>query len=116
MQINSKSRLKQWQNSGVDILLIDVQSKEDFQKRRIPFAVSIPFMQTADFVEEVKSHAASIHIISRHRHIVLFCANYQCPLSKQALLRLEVAGFTNVCVFKEGVEGWFEKSDDLAAA
>ena len=102
MQTVSKSQLQQSINSKENILLINVLSKENFNKQHIPGSINIPAKDNAHFVKDVEAQAQS-----KNQSIVVYCANTACDASEQAAQKLEDAGFTNVQRFKEGVEGWF---------
>jgi len=110
MQIVSKSQLKQRIDSKQDMLLIDVLPEDSFKQHSIPGSINIPFKDNVNFVQKVEQRMAS-----KNQSIVVYCANSQCTLSKQAAQKLENSGFTNVQAFEEGVEGWFGKSISWAA-
>jgi len=111
MRTISKSQLKQCIDNKEDVLVIDVLSKENFQKQHIPGAINIPLKDNANFVNDVAQHAAS-----KDQRIIVYCLNTQCPLSRQAAQKLESADYGNVWAFEEGVEGWFGKPAGQAAA
>ena len=111
MQAIGKLQLQQWVAQKQDMLLIDVLPKADFQNQHVPGAINIPFKDNPDFVDAVRKHVAS-----KDQDIVVYCRNSQCLLSKEAAQDLESAGFTRIRAFEEGVEGWFGKSTDQAAA
>ena len=102
MQTITQSQLKQWLDSKQDMLLIDVLSKESFNKQHIPGSINIPVKDNANFVKDVEDRATS-----KNQRIVVYCANTQCDASQKAAQQLENAGFTNIQRFEEGVEGWF---------
>jgi rhodanese-related sulfurtransferase len=102
METVSKSQLQQWINNSEDMLIIDVLTKESFNKQHIPGSINVPIKDNANFVKDIESSAKS-----KSQRIVVYCANTQCDASEQAAQKLENAGFTNVVRFEEGVEGWF---------
>lgn len=110
MQIIRKSQLEKWISQKTDLLIIDILSKENFDSRRIPGAINIPFKNDENFICEVEKR-----VLSKDGRIVIYCLNKQCPLSSQAAGKLDNAGFANVYYLKEGIEGWFAKSKNVAA-
>ncbi len=109
MQNVSKSQLRQWIDNKQDMLLIDVLPRESFNKQHITGSVSVPLKNNPNFVQDVEVRANS-----KDQRIVVYCANLQCDASQQAASKLENAGFTNVCRFEEGVEGWFSEVNAAA--
>lgn len=102
MESVSKTQLQQWINGSEDMLLVDVLSKDSFNKQHIPGSINVPVKDNANFVKDIESSASS-----KSQRIVVYCANAQCDASEQAAQKLENAGFKNIIRFEEGVEGWF---------
>jgi len=110
MENVSREQLEEWIHNKDDILLIDILSKEDFDKRSIPGSINVPFKNNANFISDVERR-----LLSKQGRIILYCANKKCTLSSEAAQKLDNAGFANIYVLKEGVEGWLGKPRDEAA-
>ncbi|MFZ0564989.1 MAG: rhodanese-like domain-containing protein [Chlamydiales bacterium] len=83
-----------------NIVLINVLPSDLFEKEHIPNSINIP-SQRPDFVEQVKSE-----VVDKDTPIILYCSSPRSSLSKQAVIKLEKEGFTNVIHFKGGMEEW----------
>ncbi len=103
MTMISKTELKESIDQKQDMLLVDVQSEESFDRQHIPGAINAP-LDSPDFVRSVDSKTRS-----KEQRIVVYCAGASCNASQKALEALESAGFTNVERFEDGLEGWFGK-------
>ncbi len=44
--------------------------------------------------------------IPKDAEIVVYCTNYECPQSTLAAQKLAALGYTNVVVYKGGIEEW----------
>lgn len=88
-----------------DFVLINVLPTDPFNNQHIRTSINIPF-DNDDFVEMVKQVAGS-----KDRKIVVYCANFDCPVSPKAAKALEAAGFTNVFDYEGGTEDWFKAKD-----
>jgi rhodanese-related sulfurtransferase len=78
-------------------LIVDALPTEDYAKRHLPGAVSIP-IQHFD--------AAQVANIDRDRTIITYCADAQCDLSARAAARLVAEGFRNVHEYVGGIAEW----------
>jgi rhodanese-related sulfurtransferase len=100
MKMLSNEEFKHFRESGEQFTLLNVLPAGDFEKTKIPGAVSVP-VDEPDFVDRV-----SKMIGKKEEPVVTYCANEQCPASTQAAEKLEKAGFTDVYDFKGGFEAW----------
>jgi len=62
----SMEELKQRLDAGVDLVIVDVRSKEDFDEGHIPGAISIPWQQ------EMEARYAEL---PRDREIITYCGH-----------------------------------------
>ncbi|HEY3346919.1 MAG TPA: rhodanese-like domain-containing protein [Nitrospirota bacterium] len=94
-------------------LLIDVRSKEDYERAHIKGAISIPLPElsmTAD-----KSFA-------RDQDIIVYCGSFECQLSSNAAQTLHEMGYENVLEYEGGLKDWqtagfmVESKESLKAA
>lgn len=88
-----------------DFVLINVLSRDAFNKRHIRTSVNIP-VSSDDFEDRVESIAGS-----KDRKIVVYCANFDCDASPKAASKLEAAGFDEVYDYEGGTEDWFEQKE-----
>ena len=44
--------------------------------------------------------------VAKDAEIIAYCGGPQCPQSAQAAQKLMTLGYTNVRIYKEGLEGW----------
>lgn len=107
----STEKLKSLRKSNEGFLLIDVLSKEQFDKDHIPGARNVP-LDTVDFVEEVAARASG----SKGRRVVLYCGSQECNDSARAAQMLVASGFTNVLDYEGGLASWNESQRARAGA
>lgn len=105
MQTLTKAELKQMnEQEHEDFVLINVLSREDFNKKHIRTSINIHY-EDEDFAEKVEDVAGSLE-----RKIVLYCASFDCPASEEACEKLEEEGFTQVYDYEGGTKDWFEQN------
>ncbi|MBL8729690.1 MAG: rhodanese-like domain-containing protein [Planctomycetes bacterium] len=108
----STEKLQTLRKSAEGFLLIDVTSKESFDKDHIPGARSVP-LDVADFVGAVAEKASG----SKARKVVLYCSGPDCDASTKAVKKLVGGGFTSVIEYEGGLAAWNEsKKARLARA
>lgn len=84
--------------SGTPVVLLDARVGQWDDGRRLPNAkVLAPTATEAQALEAIGAKDALV---------VTYCANVQCPASKQLTLRLLEHGFTNVLKYPEGIDDW----------
>lgn len=103
MKTLKREELKKMIDAKEDFLLINVLSKENFDKQSIPGSKNIP-VEGTDFVKQVETTAGS-----KTKKIVTYCGGFQCTASPTAAKKLTDAGFTNVYEYSGGLEDWFKK-------
>lgn len=111
MQTINRKSLKQLLDTNQDALVINVLPEEKYEKQHIPGSINIPVKDNDSFAQEVEAKATS-----KDQRIIVYCANTECPLSGQALRKLENAGFSDVADYEEGTKGWFEQDNASQAA
>lgn len=93
--------LKKLRKGAEGFVLIDVLSKEQFDKEHIPGARNVP-IDTKDFAGMVAEKASG----SRNRKIVLYCGGPDCDASTKAVKMLMSNGFTSVHEYEGGMQSW----------
>ena len=84
-------------------LLIDVTSKESFDKDHIPGARSVP-LDCVDFAGAVAEKASG----SKARKVVLYASGPDSDQSSKAAKKLATNGFTDVVDYAGGLSAWNE--------
>jgi rhodanese-related sulfurtransferase len=93
----SKEHLKRMMDSGERFILIDVRSKEDYDKEHIKDAKSLP-------LDEVNAKAQQT--LKPSDSIIVYCDSYVCSASASAWKILTRMGYTNVRDYRGGVMEW----------
>ena len=81
--------------------IVDVNSKESFQKVHVPGAVHFE-SHRQDFAQMLPKDKDSL--------IVAYCGGVKCGAWKMAAEEACKLGYTNVRHFKEGISGWVAKN------
>ncbi|MEU4566644.1 adenylyltransferase/sulfurtransferase MoeZ [Micromonospora sp. NPDC023956] len=100
------AELKEWQDAGKDVFLVDVREPAEYEIVRIPGATLIP-----------KGEILSGEALSRFpqdRQIVLHCKSG--VRSAEALAALKAAGFTDAVHVQGGVLSWIKQIDPTLPA
>ncbi|MBG56832.1 MAG: sulfurtransferase [Porticoccus sp.] len=103
MQTISREELEAMNGSEKrDFVLINVLPREDFRHEHIRTSINIP-KASEDFSDEVERVAGS-----KEREVVLYCANFDCPLSAEAARELDEKGFNHVYDYEGGSADWLK--------
>jgi rhodanese-related sulfurtransferase len=93
-------RVKNLLDGGEKILLVDLRPAGDFQKARLPGAISIPISELQKRHQE----------IPKSGRVILYCA---CPPGgvdeSYSYLALQGKGYRNVSVLEDGFSGWAQR-------
>src|SRR5262245_13357035 len=95
------AELKEWQDAGKDIFLVDVREPAEFEIVRIPGSVLIP---KGDIIS-----GEALAQLPQDRQIVLHCKSG--VRSAEALAALKAAGFKDAVHVQGGVLGWIKTVD-----
>lgn len=87
--------------SNKNFVLVDARSREDYDQKHIPGAVSIPAEDIGNYADKLDKDA----------EIITYCGSYQCPASTMAAKELTRLGFRNVRDYKGGIKEWEEKGN-----
>lgn len=105
MNTITAEKLKSLIESGEDIILINVLGPDSFRKCHIKSSRNIPIHEREAFLNEIQN-------LDQNKKIILYCANYSCPASRNAysaLETLESFDTSNVFAYEGGIEEWVEK-------
>jgi rhodanese-related sulfurtransferase len=95
----TREQLKRKIDAREDFVLIDVLSRESYQREHLPGAVNIP-------VNEVNEE--SVARLPKDKDIVVYCGSFECMASSMAARKIEELGFTRVIDFEGGIADWKE--------
>ncbi|MBD3310281.1 rhodanese-like domain-containing protein [Candidatus Woesearchaeota archaeon] len=101
MKTLKKEELKKMIDGDEEFKLIDVLSKDAFEKKRIPGSVNIPVDE--DFEEKIKEKYPD-----KDTKIVVYCASFECHSSPKAAEKLDEMGYTEVYDYEGGIRDWEE--------
>lgn len=79
--------------------LVDVLTKESYEKEHIKGAISLP-------VDEIEKRADDM--LKKDEKIVVYCASFECQASTNAAEKLQAMGFKNVLDYKGGLKDYKE--------
>lgn len=103
--ILSREELKKKMEKDEDFYLVDVLSKESYEKGHIKGAVSLP-------LGEIRKRAPQM--FNKDDELVVYCASFKCMASTKAAKTLRAMGYENVYDYKGGLADW--KEADLPTA
>ena len=97
------SELRNMQSRGA--LLVDTRLSSSFARGSIPGAISLPIDSSLPYREQVLSP------LRRDTEIVVFCQSVHCDYSDKIARFLRFNGFSRICIYRNGMEGWKEHND-----
>lgn len=89
-----------------EVQLINVLDEQTYADCHIEGSTNIPFDQLED----------SVFDWDRNNKIVVYCANYLCPMSRLAWQKLERMGFKNIWAYEGGIVEWHQMGLPVAGA
>lgn len=104
VEISAESLFTQFKQ-GSDVLVINVLNKGTFKDCSIKRSVHIPIDQLKAYAQKM----LSIKKWQQDKPLVVYCASYECPLSKHAYKLLKGLGFSNVKAYEGGMRDWKQK-------
>lgn len=87
------------------LVVVNVLSEEYYGKCHIKDSINVPLDQLAAVAGESWSKGDTI---------VVYCANYQCPASRDAFKLLDKLGFKHLYAYEGGMKEWCEKGLPVA--
>ncbi|MBF0217316.1 MAG: rhodanese-like domain-containing protein [Candidatus Omnitrophica bacterium] len=85
--------------------LVDVLSRESYEKGHIEGAISFP-------LDTINKKTAARALSNKARTVIVYCGGFKCHASTKAALKLEKLGY-NVLDYKGGLEEWQNKGNKL---
>ena len=80
-------------------MVINVLDRKYAEDCRIKGSIAVPLEELEKFVEKMPHET----------HIIVYCARYTCPKSREAYKKLEQLGFTNIKAYEGGMQEWLAK-------
>lgn len=96
----SADELLKKMKSEPDLIVVNVLSEDYYHKCHIKDSINVPLAQLQSIASESWN---------KNDKIVVYCANYECPASRNAFKLLEKLGFTHVCAYEGGIKEWCQK-------
>ncbi|MFW5928071.1 MAG: rhodanese-like domain-containing protein [Thermoplasmatota archaeon] len=91
--------LKKKMEKGEDFTLINVLTKESYEKEHIPGSINIPYQEIVKHYRE----------LDKEKEIIVHCSDEFCDASSIAYEKLKGLGFDKIIDFEGGMEEWKEK-------
>lgn len=103
LRIVSTEELQRRLDRDNGLHLLNVQTGRSFTGKLIPGSRRLP----------VDRIGAQPFAVSKDAEIVTYCGGPQCSEGAEAARKLVALGYTNVAVYKEGLEGWTTAGNEL---
>ncbi|WP_432736519.1 rhodanese-like domain-containing protein [Maridesulfovibrio sp. FT414] len=105
VQISTEKLLSAY-DSG-EVQLVDARSDSDFTMGHIPGAVNIPSWAVHD------EFASLSVVLAKDKGVIVYCDGLSCGKSTIVAKKLLDAGYGNVMVYSDGIDGWISSGRDL---
>lgn len=92
-----REELKAKLDAGEKLVLLNVLTRESFERVRLPNSVNIP-------VDELEVRAEKE--LDKKVEIVVYCASFECHASPDACRILKRLGFEKVSEYSGGIKDW----------
>lgn len=96
---NSEAKPEKKPASEKKPIVINVLAPEFYNDCHIKGSINVPFNQLEHYAKSLE----------KNQEIIAYCANYQCPASKQATKLLGQMGFDYVYAYEGGICEWFQR-------
>lgn len=80
-------------------MIINVLARKYAEDCRIKGSISVPLEELENFVDKMP----------RETEIIVYCARYTCPKSREAWNKLKELGFTHIRAYEGGMQEWLAK-------
>lgn len=94
--IVSPERVREWQESDGDFVLVDARDAIQYAREHIPGAINLPY---------VEIRAGGL-LPPRDQRIVVYCSSETCPISQYAYEALDRLGYEEIYDMRAGLQGW----------
>lgn len=101
MKTISTRELQDLQRNKEGAALVNVLSQADFRKGSIPGSGNAP-VDSPSFLKDVEGQTSG----DKQKRVVVYCAGPKCDASERAGTQLTEAGYSNVQVYRGGMEEW----------
>ncbi len=98
MKTITAQELRQKMDASQDMIVINVLSKESFEKKHVPGSINMP-------LDELEAQTPK-RLPDKDAKIIVYCASTACQASPNAARKLEEMGYTDITDFEAGMEGW----------
>jgi len=92
--------LRRLLQSDEDFILANSLNKENFDEGYIPKSINLS-IHSEDFEENTKGI-----IPNKNRKIIVYCRHSKCETSDEAYEKLIEMGYSNVYIYRGGLEEW----------
>lgn len=99
MKTLTKEQLRNMIERKEDFVLVNVLSKEYFDKQHIPGSINIP-------LDENFEKNAKEKIPSKSKKVVVYCASFECQASLKAAEKLTEMGYKDVWDYEGGIKDY----------
>lgn len=82
-----------------NIILINVLGRDTYNDCHIAGSINVPYQQLDEQLKD----------INKDTMIVVYCASYDCSLSKKAWKKLQELGFNNSYAYEGGMAEWYQR-------
>lgn len=110
IKIITKDKIKEHQKFKDNMLIVDLLPEESYEEHNVPCSINIPYEENDSFVVDVREK-----VLTQDRKIILYCRNKDCEISKEAAEELEKANFTDIEIYKNGIDDWYGESTEEVA-
>jgi rhodanese-related sulfurtransferase len=84
-------------------IVINALDREHYQDCHIKNSINVPLDALTEYAKQLK----------KDDYIIVYCAHYDCPVSKNAYKLLTQLGFTHVAAYEGGIVEWRQKQYPL---
>ena len=88
-------------------ILVDARDQQSYTESHIPGALNLPVYQFDQHIAMFTNQTA------KDRIIITYCIDLNCTDSKLLANKLYEAGYKNLFIYKEGMEGWRQYQDSI---
>jgi thiosulfate/3-mercaptopyruvate sulfurtransferase len=111
--------LKNWVEAKKDMLIVDTMPFEaSYKKQHVPNALQMefPIPEMKEIDDTKKAEFVKLLGPNKDRLLVFYCGFTECTRSHNAAMWAVKLGYTNVCRFPGGIEGWAQAGYPVESA
>lgn len=80
-------------------IIINALARSYYDDCHIKGSINVPLDDLEDYADK----------LDKNQEIIVYCAQYDCPVSRKAFRLLKMIGFTNVKAYEGGIVEWVQK-------